>query len=68
MARLHQIDSAVLEKVCQYFHHKLRCLSRGPEAALPEFPIAADEVLQLLMVCALTATRLWLRSDSSLSR
>lgn len=42
----------MLEKVCQYFYHKLRCdeaVKRGAEA-LPEFPITPDIVLPLLMV------------------
>lgn len=53
-AYVSQITTAVLEKVCQYFYHKLRCddvVKRGSEAPLQEFHIAPEIVLQLLMVC-----------------
>jgi hypothetical protein len=44
----------VLEKLCQYFYHDLRCkqirATRGPETPLPEFPIAPEIVLELLAV------------------
>ena len=53
-ARPLQITTAVLEKVCQYFYHDLRCkqirAARGPETPLPEFPIAPEIVLELLQV------------------
>jgi len=37
----------VLEKVCQYFYHKIRH-SGSPEPA-PEFPIEPEMALELLM-------------------
>ena len=44
----------MLEKLCQYFYHDLRCkqirAARGPETPLPEFPIAPEIVLELLAV------------------
>ncbi len=53
-----QISTAVLEKVCQYFHYKLKYNDRtSTDAPIPEFPIAPEIVLQLLMVCALSHER-----------
>ena len=42
-----EIPSHVLQKVCQYFIYKVRFTSSTTE--IPEFPIAADVALELLM-------------------
>ena len=41
------ISAPVLEKICQYFYHKIRH-SGSPEPA-PEFPIEPEMALELLM-------------------
>jgi hypothetical protein len=58
----------VLEKLCQYFYHDLRCkqirATRGPETPLPEFPIAPEIVLELLAVrCPVLPVHTWGLSD-----
>eukprot|EP00245_Coleochaete_scutata_P006322 TRINITY_DN2067_c0_g2_i1.p1 TRINITY_DN2067_c0_g2~~TRINITY_DN2067_c0_g2_i1.p1 ORF type:complete len:113 (+),score=30.27 TRINITY_DN2067_c0_g2_i1:139-477(+) len=44
-----EITTPILEKLCQYFYHKLRYNTRGSKVDLPEFKIEPEIALELLM-------------------
>merc|ERR1711887_33142 len=47
--RFPEISSVVLEKVCQYFHHKLKFTNNNSTAGLPDFLVEPEIALNLLM-------------------
>eukprot|EP01119_Soliformovum_irregulare_P015956 TRINITY_DN456_c0_g1_i1.p1 TRINITY_DN456_c0_g1~~TRINITY_DN456_c0_g1_i1.p1 ORF type:complete len:112 (-),score=20.89 TRINITY_DN456_c0_g1_i1:115-426(-) len=45
--KFREISTPILEKVCQYFHYKIRYTNSTTE--IPEFPIEPEVALDLLM-------------------
>ena len=43
-----EINAVVLEKICQYFHYKLK-FTNSTQAQVPEFSIEPEIALELLM-------------------
>jgi len=47
--RFPEISTPILEKICQYFHHKLRYSIPPNQKDVPEFKIEPEIALELLM-------------------